>query len=467
MNKFNKLIFIIIDGVPYRVFEELVYQNKLPNIRKHIMSNGVLMKGVSAFPSTTGPAFVPFFTGLFPGTANIPGIRWMSKKDYPHISKYKRPAICSYMGPEGLSFNDDLVGVKTLFQYFDKSSNIYNLITKGVSKDLTKNNKLRHYAFSYLTKNWSFTDRKATDFLLKAINDDYDFISCLYPGVDEYAHLKGVKNKKTLDEYTKIDEDLGKAFDLLMEKGIYEETLFVITSDHGLSDTHTHIDLEGVLTKKGYKCLHFPLLHMKDTVCASMVSGNAMSNIYIKESNIWGNAKLSIDDDKASEIVKIVTSIDGVDFVCGLDKDRNINVVNKNGKGVIYLKDGSLDYNYKGVDPLGLSLPYDNLDIRDSISATINTDYPDLFIQLIQIFKSNRAGDLIVTSKPGYDLRAKYEFHKHHASHGSLHKEQMLVPVLLNYPLKERVLRTVDVFPTILNLMGKNIEQNLDGVVRH
>jgi len=371
------------------------------------------------------------------------------------------------MGPEGLSFNEDLFESKTLFQYFSNSSNIYNLITKGVSKDLTKNYKLKHYAFSYLTKDWSFTDRKATKFLLKAIKDDYDFISCLYPGVDEYAHLKGVKSKNVLDEYAKIDEDLGKVFDLLTAKGVYQDTLFVITSDHGLSDTNIHIDLEGILTKEGHKCLHFPLLHMKGAVCASMVSGNAMSNIYIKESDIWGNTKLPIEDHKVSEIVRIITSTEGVDFVCGLDKNENINIINKNGKGIISLKCDEIVYNYEGVDPLGSSLAYNNIDVEKSLHSTINTNYPDVFVQLIQIFKSSRAGDLIVVAKQGYDLRAKYEFHKHHASHGGLHKDQMLVPVLLNYPLKERVLRTVDVFPTILNLMGKNIEQNLDGIVRY
>ena len=101
------MIFILIDGAPYSVFHELIENNELPNIKRFITNQGCLKKAVSVFPSTTGPAFIPFFMGLFPGTANVPGYRWLSKKAILQ-HKYGRPGLCSYQGADGLNFLVDL-----------------------------------------------------------------------------------------------------------------------------------------------------------------------------------------------------------------------------------------------------------------------------------------------------------------------------------------------------------------------
>ena len=82
---FKRFVFILIDGAPYAVFRGLLEKGDLPNIKKYVVDRGSLNKAISVFPSTTGPAFIPFFMGLYPGTANIPGIRWLSKSDF-HFS---------------------------------------------------------------------------------------------------------------------------------------------------------------------------------------------------------------------------------------------------------------------------------------------------------------------------------------------------------------------------------------------
>ena len=69
---FKRFIFILIDGAPYEIFKTLIENGDLPNIKKHVVDRGSLNKAISAFPSTTGPAFIPFLMGLYPGTANIP-----------------------------------------------------------------------------------------------------------------------------------------------------------------------------------------------------------------------------------------------------------------------------------------------------------------------------------------------------------------------------------------------------------
>ena len=115
---FKRFIFILIDGAPYEVFRALIENGDLPNIKKHVVDRGSLNKAISTFTSTTGPAFIPFFMGLYPGTANVPGLRWLSKSNFQLPNRFKRPGICSYMGLEGLHFATDLPeGFPTLFRF--------------------------------------------------------------------------------------------------------------------------------------------------------------------------------------------------------------------------------------------------------------------------------------------------------------------------------------------------------------
>ena len=135
---FKRFVFILIDGAPYAVFRGLLEKGDLPNIKKYVVDRGSLNKAISVFPSTTGPAFIPFFMGLYPGTANIPGIRWLSKSDFHFPHYFKRPGICSYMGLDGLRFEATAFliseGIKAKQQMFeqmaDKISQIQDLRTE-------------------------------------------------------------------------------------------------------------------------------------------------------------------------------------------------------------------------------------------------------------------------------------------------------------------------------------------------
>ena len=85
--------------------------------------------------------------------------------------------------------------------------------------------------------------------------------------------------------------------------------------------------------------------------------------------------------------------------------------------------------------------------------------YPDAAFSLTSIFASDRAGDLLLSAKPGYDLRTKAEWPEHHASHGGLHRDHTVVPVLSSAPLPARPLRTLDVFALTLELAGVPLEE--------
>ena len=63
----------------------------------------------------------------------------------------------------------------------------------------------------------------------------------------------------------------------------------------------------------------------------------------------------------------------------------------------------------------------------------------------------------MLSASRDWDLRSRYEPIPHVSSHGALHREHMLVPLLLNRPPRTPPRRTVDVMPSALAALGKPI----------
>ena len=486
---FKRFVFILIDGAPYETFEALIENGDLPNIKKFIVDRGSLNKAVSAFPSTTGPAFIPFFMGLHPGTANIPGIRWLSKSNFQRPHRFKRPGICSYMGLDGLYFEADLPPDSlTLFNFFSPVSNIYNPLARGCppTKNLTRWIRPFVYTYAHFSHRWRFVNQIAIRQLHKAAEAGDQFIMCLFPAVDTFSHLTHTQSLPVLQTYREIDAAIGKLVNILQKTGAFEETLILITSDHGMSDTHTHIDIPQHLDDGGWRCLHYPKIWRQDAVSASMVSGNGMTHLYFKNGGNgkgWG-ARIPFEQLHQMGVVSSLTELEGLGFAAGQSETGDIIVQSRTGQGRISCHSLDTDYGnlqrehtaskcadslrfsyqFTGTDPLGYGVHYKNLSSREVLCKTYDSSYPDGIVQLWQIFNGERTGDLVLSAESGYDLRARYEIPEHHATHGGLIAEHMHIPLAMNYPIAERRIRSVDVFPTVLNLCGHTVaEHYIDG----
>ena len=486
---FKRFVFIIIDGAPYAIFKGLLENGDLPNIKKYVVDPGSLNKAVSVFPSTTGPAFIPFFMGLYPGTANIPGIRWLSKSKFHTPHRFKRPGVCSYMGLDGLRFEADLPsGFPTLFNFFSPVSNIYNLLARGCppAKNLTRWIKPFVYTYAHFSHRWRFVNRIAIRQFHKAIDAGDKFVMCLFPAVDTFSHLSDIQSPQVFQTYREIDTAIGNLVHTLQKTNTLEETLILITSDHGMTNTHTHIDVPQHLDNGGWRCLHYPKIWRQGTVSASMVSGNGMTHLYFKNSGKakgWGE-RAPFEQLCQMGLIGSLIELEGVGLVAGQSETGDIIVQSRGGQGKISCHAQDTDdenpqrattafksadalrfsYQFTGTDPLGYGVHYKNLSSRDTLRETYDSPYPDGIVQLWQIFKSERTGDLVLSAESGYDLRARYEVPEHHATHGALIAEHLHIPLATNYPIAEQCIRSVDVFPTVLNLCGHNIsEQYIDG----
>jgi hypothetical protein len=128
------------------------------------------------------------------------------------------------------------------------------------------------------------------------------------------------------------------------------------------------------------------------------------------------------------------------------------------------MDEGHYSYERESGDPLGIGHDLSRVSADAAYDATIETDYPDSLVQIAHLLTASRSGDIVLSAARDWDFRARYEPIPHVSSHGALHREHMLVPLLLNRPATHKPRRTVDVMPSALVVLGKAVPNGLDGV---
>ncbi|GIW48269.1 MAG: hypothetical protein KatS3mg078_2146 [Deltaproteobacteria bacterium] len=463
---FKSCIFIMADGARADVFEELLNRGYMSNISEYIIKDGTYGKAISVFPSTTGPAYAPFLLGKFPGRCNLPGIRWFDRRVYARklFSLYRSR---SYVGLEGFLMNYDIPKeIKTIFEIVPRSVSILNELSRGISFGGDKTRFLRIYykIKSHFTDRCDEVDLAARDILINSLKQRPQFAYVVFLGIDTYSHLYHPFHNKVLESYLRIDETVGLIVKALKTQGGLDETLIVITSDHGLTQTHSHFDMLGFLDNLGFKTFYYPNIfkHYADANAANMVSGNAMSHIYIKGQDGWERKRAF---EELSELVDALLERPEVDIVAGVDEMGRARIKSEKGEAITWIDDeGYIRYETVSGDPFGYTTLPSKMSTDEILRYSFYSNYPDAPLQIIQLLESPRSGDLVVSAKHGFDLRARHEKPEHRSSHGALFKEHIVVPLCINTRLSREFIRTVDLYPTILTLLGFDFPHGIDGV---
>jgi hypothetical protein len=133
------------------------------------------------------------------------------------------------------------------------------------------------------------------------------------------------------------------------------------------------------------------------------------------------------------------------------------------GAALLTWSESRYDYTLVSGDPLQIG-KQKSLHDYEAYEATIESDYPDALVQIAHLVGSARSGDIILSAARDWDYRARYEPIPHVSSHGALHREHMLVPLLLNRAPRHTPRRTVDAMPSALAALGITPPKTLDGV---
>jgi hypothetical protein len=409
---------------------------------------------------------MPFLTGCLPATCNVPGIRWVDKVNY-HKSFFHFARHRSYVGLETYLIGRDMRrDIATLFDLLPRSYNIFNSVNKGVGffGNMTRLCRIWYWYYAHLTDHWNFVDRSAIEKFRQALSRPFDLIFLILPGVDEYSHIAHFRSDETIAAYRRVDEAVALAHRELSARGLWDETLFWLLSDHGLSETRTHFCVNGFLEERGIRTLYYPKIFKKNCVAANMMSGNGMTHLYFRHDDGWQYAMYRKDiDQKYPGLVDELVGEPAVGVLAARIDPKTIEVVTKKGSAHVRLDGDMIRCEVKGSDPFGYGDARAEMSADESLALTRESEYPDALYQIAHLFTSPRTGDIVLSANVGFDLRDEHEVPEHRGSHGSLHREHMEVPVICSARLAADRCRTVDVFPTTLSLLGHPVPANIDG----
>src|SRR5207244_6249080 len=228
-------------------------------------------------------------------------------------------------------------------------------------------------------------DRAVAAAWLGALDRPWRFLFVVFPGPDGFTHLHDPWHPPVLESYRRIDRALGRFVARARARG--DVPAFFGTSDHGASAMQAHCDIALELETWGVPTLRHPFqLWRRAAQAAVMVSGNACAHVYF----------VSPPSRAAQGLIPRLLELAAVRL--GAFRDGQGGVIVASGACRARLSeagDGGERIRYEAWlgDPLGLGAAHLVLDDRDMLERSRGTELPDAPRQILQLFRSARAGD--------------------------------------------------------------------------
>jgi hypothetical protein len=481
------VIILVADGARPDTLATTLDSGALPALAQ-LRDEGGLHTVSSVFPSVTGPAYAPFLMGRFPGSIGLPALRWFDR------GRTRRTApdhARSYVGAEMRHVDGDLdPHAPTLYELASPGLGALNMIGRGlpVADRCAQGPRFALRAarthFRGDVAGWLDIDRDVGAEVARRVRDARSgdrprIVYCALTGVDKTSHSRGHEAPLVRDALRIVDDTAAELRHDAERGGWWDETHLWIVSDHGHAPVVAHDDLADVFREMGYRTMAHPFTMVPRREVAVMVSGNAMAHVYLElERRVrpwWPELEARWSD--AADTLLARPSVD----LLLLPHSPERCEVRARGRGSAFVERermaprramcdrvlgaSSYRYTYRPIDgdPLELGGAHVGLTLDAAHDACATTDYPDAIVQIAHLAGAARSGELIVSAAREWDLRARFEPIPHVSSHGALHRDHMLVPLLLNRPAARAPRRTTDVMPSALAALGLPIPRGLDG----
>jgi hypothetical protein len=433
-----------------------------------LRTEGLLSSVTSAFPSVTGPAYAPFLMGRYPGSIGLPGLRWFDRsRRVARLLGHSR----SYVGAEMRFVDTDIDKASpTMFELAKPSIGALSVICRGLRRGDRIGQSVGYVAQAAAThfrgnvKGWLAIDRNVSEEVARRLRTErLKFAFVALTGIDKTSHAAGHSAPVVSEAMRIVDTTVAEIRGDAEGDGRWERMHLWVASDHGHSPVRAHEDLAALITQWGYETLAHPWAFKRSADVGVMVSGNAMAHLYLdleQRSRPWWPSLGA----RWNGLVDNLTERESVDLVI-LPTGPASCEIRSRSRGTATLEWRARRYSYRPEtgDPLGVGEQL-SLDDEGAYDATRETDYPDAIVQIAHLTGSPRSGDIILSAARDWDYRARYEPIPHVSSHGALHREHMLVPLLLNRAPTRAPRRTVDVMPSALAALGITSPKTLDGV---
>lgn len=216
--KVTRVFIVSFDGLRPDAIQAADMQNVLS-----IMQNGAYtLTAQTIFPSLTLPSHSSMLVGTCPAK---------------HIVRWNE-----YVPENGFALGTDI---------FDLAQAAGLRTVMVVGKE-----KLRHVTEPQSTDFFGFvddTDKIEDKISLESMAIDqirigFDLMFMHFPDGDLTGHEYGWMSNEQLTAYRKDDESLGLLIEVMQSRGLFDDTLFIITADHGGHDTTHGTDLSEDIT---------------------------------------------------------------------------------------------------------------------------------------------------------------------------------------------------------------------------
>jgi arylsulfatase A-like enzyme len=310
---------------------------------------------------------------------------------------------------------------------------------------------------------WLDVDRETAETVAARMRDDRpDYLFAAFTGVDKASHARGHNQPLAREALGIVDGAVAALRDDAERGGWWDDTHLWVVSDHGHSPVHTHLDLAGLVASTGLRTVAHPWSATLAPDAAVMVSGNAMAHVYLRlddRERPWWPSLARRHESLASTLL----AHEAVDLLL-LPHAPDRCEVRSLARGSAFVEREGDAYRYVRAsgDPLnvGREVTADGDEVFD---ATCDGDYPDAIVQILTLAGSSRAGDVILSATPGWDFRSRYEPIPHLSAHGALHRDHMMVPLLMNRRAARMPRRTTDLFASTLDALGVAAPAEMDG----
>jgi hypothetical protein len=490
-------VVFVVDGLNAQIFEEMLEAGRLPAIKKYFVDRGLYApRAVASTPTVTLANLTSLVTGQFPGHHGVVGINWFDRnqliwRNYSTISQ-KNTLDGDYTAPTLYEHLSDELTFSLFFQP-------HRGATKFVENWTSAGPSFFFGQYEYMDRLTLSRFRLVMDIARQYRR--FPALTVVYLlATDFNAYAYGIYSDKYREALTHADRQIGRVLGDMERAGLLDHVVIALTSDHGMVDVKQHCRLEDFLRRKvglSIGSTHWwendPFEErLEDFQKVSTVPYGSgyqywalcMRKPIYKDGQVVGFEPWVVrpraGDPRSyptkyglADLPKVLCGLEAVDAVAYAPAPDAVRIVRRTGEVEFRQTggtEGPITYHViVGDDPLGWKgkvsqevLDGQPLTPRQWLQATMQTDYPDLPAQLLAYFRALRAGDLGVFAAPGWDFNTG-----HRGAHGGLRAQNMYVPLLLAGPGvphgRAETARTVDLMPTLLKLLGREIPPGLDG----
>ncbi len=259
----KKMIILSLDAM---ISEDLAYLETTPHLGPIIQRGTKVLASETVYPSLTYTAHASMISGTYPDKHGIinneqfnPLVKfgdWYEKRDMIQVPIL--PELCEQHGytvainswptmvGADVTYNLQRAGIHQVKE--DKKQAMRDNSTPGLMDEL----------WAYCSDAWKmdkyYDSDKFSGLASKYLIENYepDVIFMHMTLIDHYRHVYGVYSDKIKQAIDYIDEMIGYVTEALKAKGLYDETTFVICSDHGQIDIEKSININKDFIDKGW-----------------------------------------------------------------------------------------------------------------------------------------------------------------------------------------------------------------------